>query len=99
PRHHLRDVAALRREYTEQRLLLRSGTVELAERQYQVLDEGIELSGGDGHTVVRPSHVPTGVAAGPARCFADLIDEHLLESRDVSPLEFAVDPDVVCAAG
>ncbi len=53
---------------------------------------GVELSGGDRHTVVPRPHATAGIGTGPASRLAHLVDEHLLEPRDVGALEFPVDP-------
>jgi hypothetical protein len=58
-----------------------------------------ELAGRDLHSVVRLRHAPAGVGAGTAGRLTQLVDEVLLEVRDVGPPELPVDPVIASLAG
>src|SRR6266545_824196 len=94
----LDDLVAHRSEQAEQLLLLRRRNVELVERCDELLDERVELSRRHLHPVVCLPHVPARVSAGAARRLAHLVDEHLLEPRDIGPRELLVDPVIACTA-
>jgi len=57
-----------------------------------MLHDCIELAGRGLHPSVRIPHAPAGVGAGTACGLTQLVDYLFLKPRDVSPLEFPVDP-------
>src|SRR5512132_399023 len=71
----------------------------MVERRDQILDERVELSGRDTHPRVRLFHVAARVRRGTAGRLRHLIDEHLLQTRDIRAGELPVDPIVRGAPG
>src|SRR5215467_11730628 len=84
------DVLLHRAERGKELVLLARRDLELVEALHQVLDQCAELRVADSHSGVRALHVAPGVLARTAARFADLVDEHGLEVRNVGPGEEAV---------
>src|SRR5438067_9412598 len=88
------DLRLHRSEHGQKVALLLLRHFELVERPLQIFDERVELRIGDIHALVRGRHVTARIGAGAARSLADLIDEILLEPRNIVAAEESVDPVV-----
>src|SRR5580693_3843039 len=98
-RFDLDDVIAHRPQQVDQLVLFCLRDMELIERGPQMLHGDLELTGRDLHPVVRIPHAPAGVRAGTASSLAQLVDNLLLEPRDVSPRELPVGPVIAPDTG
>src|SRR5256712_4539921 len=93
-RIHLDNVRLQRAKDRQELVLFGAGDLELIQRRDKILDQGTELTFGDLHPGMCFLHAPSVISTRTARSFADLVDEHLCQSRKVRPRELQVYPVV-----